>query len=270
MSHRRLVVISDFQGGWLDHTPVLSFEKFRALWLSGSRGEPIAYCGPLHDIVVEGGYIERLPLACLKSGLADSIEVWTHWRGEHTPMDILTNSGSITRRAFRMNGPEAPFHSNDMLAHIEVFGAPDILCVWGLGVSEEIMQACQSSTKIYNSIDAPALRIPADVSRHFDIVLTGAQWQSNVVEERHPHVRTAVLPIGPEFASDTMFYPIGGPKPYDLIYVAAAQPYKRHDILFNAMAALPRSIRALCVIGYGELGDSLREQAASMGSMWTL
>ena len=145
-----------------------------------------------------------------------------------------------------------------MLAHILTFGAPDILCVWGLGVSAEILAACETSYKIYNSIDAPALRVPPEVSRHFDLVLTGAQWQSDEVTARHPGMKTAILPIGPEFASDSMFYPIEGPKPYDIIYVAAAQHYKRHDILFDAMAKLPRSISALCVFGYGELGDALR------------
>nr|WP_234710121.1 hypothetical protein [Sinorhizobium medicae] len=54
-------------------------------------------------------------------------------------------------------------------------------------------------------------------------------------------MKTAILPIGPEFASDSMFYPYQSPKPYDVIYVAAAQSYKRHDILFEASAKLPPS-----------------------------
>ncbi|KQS96867.1 glycosyl transferase family 1 [Rhizobium sp. Leaf391] len=151
-----------------------------------------------------------------------------------------------------------------MLAHIAAFGAPDILCVWGLGVSEEILEACNDSYKIYNSIDAPALRVPPEVSRHFDLVITGAEWQSQEVVARHPAMKTAILPIGPEFASDVMFYPMDEPKIYDIIYVAAAQAYKRHDILFDAMAKLPRSIRALCVFGYGELSEDLRIRAQEL------
>jgi glycosyltransferase involved in cell wall biosynthesis len=77
-------------------------------------------------------------------------------------------------------------------------------------------------------------------------------------------MKTAILPIGPEFASDCMFRPLGGPKEYDVIYVAAAQDYKRHDILFTALSKLPRSIRTLCVFGYGELSDALRAQAVSL------
>ena len=79
-----------------------------------------------------------------------------------------------------------------------------------------------------------------------------------------PGVRTAVLPIGPEFAATDLFRPLGEPKRYDVIYVAAAQPYKRHDILFDALAQLP-GVTALCVFGYGELADPLRERAAREG-----
>ncbi|WP_425352900.1 glycosyltransferase [Agrobacterium bohemicum] len=61
-----------------------------------------------------------------------------------------------------------------------------------------------------------------------------------------------------------MFYPIKGEKPYDVIYVAAAQSYKRHDILFEALAKLPRSIRALCVFGYGEMSNDLQRHAQKL------
>ncbi len=135
----------------------------------------------------------------------------------------------------------------------------------GLGVSQDILNACGPSYKIYNSIDAPALRIPPEVSQCFDLILTGAEWQSQEVRQRHPQMATAVLPIGPEFASETQFHPIVGPKPYDIVYVAAAQAYKRHDILFDALEKLPRSIRSLCVFGYGELGDDLRQRALDLG-----
>ncbi|OCJ51662.1 glycosyl transferase family 1 [Agrobacterium rubi] len=152
-----------------------------------------------------------------------------------------------------------------MLGHIEAFGPPDILCVWGLGVSEDILLACRDSYKIYNSIDAPALRIPFEVSRHFDLVLTGAEWQSEEVRTRHPDMVTAIMPIGPEFASEQTFQPLRLEKIYDVIYVAAAQSYKRHDILFEALAKLPRSIKTLCVFGYGELIDELRDQVTELG-----
>lgn len=97
-----------------------------------------------------------------------------------------------------MSGHEPPFPSNDMLAYIEAFGASDILCVWGLGVHEDIMAACHSSYKIYNLIDAPALRVPPNVSRHFDLVLTGAQWQSDDVQALHPWMRTIVIALFPK------------------------------------------------------------------------
>lgn len=263
-SLRRIVVISDFQGGgpFASHLP--SVEEFEGQWRSGRRGQPAVAAQPLPDFEVEGGYIERLPLACVKAGLADAVEIWSHWRSDDPPAADLSEAPLVIRRSFRMNGPDAPFCSNDMLAHIRAFGPPHILCVWGLGVCEDILAACADSYKIYNSIDAPALRIPPEVSQHFDLVLTGAQWQSDVVTQRHPRMKTAIMPIGPEFASDTMFSPTGGPKPYDIIYVAAAQNYKRHDILFDAMAKLPRSIRALCVFGYGELSDDLRNRARAL------
>lgn len=55
------------------------------------------------------------------------------------------------------------------------------------------------------------------------------------------------------------------PVPETAPYVAAAQQYKRHDILFHALAKLPRSTRALCVCGYGEMVGECRQQAADLG-----
>lgn len=260
---KRIVVISDFQDGGAFPTLVPSVQAFHDRWLEHPRS---LYARPPERdyCVVKGGYLERLPLACIKIGIVDVAEIWTHWRGNYPPQPDLSGAPFILRQSFQMNGPEAPFASNDMLAHILQFGAPEILCVWGLGVCEDILEACKGSYKIYNSIDARALRVPPEVSRHFDLVITGAEWQSQEVTCRHPNMKTAILPIGPEFASDVMFYPINGPKPYDIIYVAAAQGYKRHDVLFDAMAKLPRSIRALCVFGYGELSKDLRARARDL------
>jgi glycosyltransferase involved in cell wall biosynthesis len=220
---------------------------------------------PKQNVEVVGGYIEWLPLAALKGGLADRAEIWTHSRGASPKMHRPDGSPFLTRRSFQMNGPEAPFASNDMLGHIEAFGPPSILCVWGLGVSEDILLACPDSFKIYNSIDAPALRVPSEVSRHFDLILTGAAWQSEAVRDLYPDKPIAVMPIGPEFASEVTFRPLGLEKIYDVIYVAAAQAYKRHDILFNALSQLPRSLRALCVCGYGEMMEALRRHAGALG-----
>src|SRR5690606_821988 len=71
----------------------------------------------------------------------------------------------------------------------------------------------------------PALRLPPEVSRHFGLVLTGAQWQSDEVDRRHLSVLKAIMPIGPEFASPETFLPVDSTKLYDVIYVAAAQAY---------------------------------------------
>ena len=265
MRPRRIVVISDFQDGPWSDARLPPVREFQAQWSSGSRGPPPNRVQDVSQVEVDGGYLERLPLAAVKDGLVDCAEIWTHWRGANPPADSNSNNSSLLRRSFRMNGLEAAFSSNDMLGHIKAFGPPDILCVWGLGVGEDIMLACRDSFKIYNSIDAPALRVPDNVSRHFDLVITGAQWQSDVVQSRHPAMRTVTMPIGPEFASGLTFRPLDIPKVYDVIYVAAAQAYKRHDILFEALAKLPRSLRALCVFGYGEMASDLRKQAGVLG-----
>ncbi|MFT2215437.1 glycosyltransferase [Rhizobium giardinii] len=262
---RKIVIVSDFQDGWPPaQMPPSRTERIKA-WTSQRKielAQQETRSSP--GIQVEGGYLERLPLACIACGLVDHAEIWSHWRpSAPPPRDASTPC--LTRRFFQLNDATAPFASNDMLAHIEVFGPPDILCVWGLGVAEDVLIACETSFKIYNSIDAPALRIPTSLSARFDLILTGAEWQSREVERLHPHMKTAVLPIGPEFASASMFFPIPGPKLYDVIYVAAAQPYKRHDILFSALAKLPRTVSGLCVCGYGENGERLRHQAADLG-----
>ena len=211
---------------------------------------------------VTGGYLERLPLAAVRAGLCERAEIWHHHRGT----DLATqHDGALTRRAFPIADATAPFHSDAMIDFVAQHGAPAILCIWGLGVSEALLDACRDSVIIYNSIDVPALRVPEAVSAHFDIVLTGADWQSEAVGVRHPGIATAILPIGPEFAGPELFFPIAGEKPYDVVYVAAAQPYKRHDILFDALARSPRRLKALCVMGYGEDGQRLRDDAAARG-----
>lgn len=262
-SRRRVVVISDFCAGDVPLNDDCPVDHYAKAWRSGSRG-PRPATPPAVAPPVMGGYLERLPLATVNHGLADTAEIWSFWGQEEDP-PVPQIDAALTRRSFRTDPRTRPFASNDMLGHITAFGPPDILCVWGLGVDEAIMQACAESVKIYNSIDAPALRIPPEISAHFDIVLTGAEWQSQVVEARHRGMTTAVMPIGPEFASPATFFPVGGEKIYDVIYVAAAQAYKRHDILFDALARLPRSVRALCVCGYGELGEDLRMRARDLG-----
>ena len=211
---------------------------------------------------VVGGYLERLPLAAVQHGLVDFAEIWHHSTGDGS---VRHDSPHLARRVFPLGNDSAPFHSDAMLDFIHRHGAPRILCVWGLGVSEAILEACSDSVIIYNSIDAPALRVPPEVSQHFDLVLTGAEWQSEVVRDRHPQIVTTIMPVGPEFAAPDTFFPTGEAKRYDIIYVAAAQAYKRHDILFAAMARAPRRLKALCVMGYGEDVGALRQQVVGLG-----
>lgn len=215
-------------------------------------------------LAVTGGYLERLPLACIAHGLVDQAEIWHHREGDGAASHVRAGP-LLAYRAFSLAHAQPPFASPAMLAFLAEHGAPHILVVLGLGVDAALLDACGRSVRIYNSIDAPALRVPPAVSARCDIVLTAAQWQSDEVARRHPGMTTAVLPIGPEFAAPELFRPLGTPKDYDLIYVAAAQAYKRHDILLDALDRCPRDVRALCVFGYGELGEALREQARERG-----
>ena len=209
---------------------------------------------------VTGGYLERMPLALVRFGIADRVEIWHHHRGNGAPT-CAPDGASLTRRSFAVDDGAAPFSSHAMLTHIETFGPPKILCILGLGIDVAILDACEASFRIYNSIDAPALRVPESVSSRFDLVLTGSPDQSAAVRKVHADMHCAIMPIGPEFADPHTFQPLDLPKEYDIVYVAAAQPYKRHDILFDALERLPRSIRTLCVFGYGEDAEALRLQA---------
>lgn len=210
---------------------------------------------------VRGGYLERLPLACIASGVVEQAEIWHHQHGGALAAYDAVDP-RLGYRAFHLEDAAAPFDNRAMCEFVSAHGAPHILVVYGLGVAEPLLAACANSVIVYNSIDAPALRVPDAVGARFDLVLTGAQWQSDEVAARLPGVATAILPVGPEFAAIDQFRPLGSPKDYDLIYVAAAQGYKRHDILFDALDRLPRDVRALCVFGYGEDADALRRQVA--------
>lgn len=269
-SQPTIVVVSDFRDGWPPEPPGWTGEQAADAWRSGARGpqplplSPAELAAARKALEVRGGYLERLPLAAVKHGLVDRAEIWNFWR-PGTPPPFQPEGRLLARRAFHLDGEEAPFRSADMLGFVEAFGAPHILCVWGLGVDEALMEACGASFKIYNSIDAPAIRVPPAVGRHFDLVLTGAEWQSEEIRARHPGTACAVMPIGPEFADPETFRPLSEVrKEFDLVYVAAAQDYKRHDILFDAMEKRPGT-RALCVFGYGEMGDALREETARRG-----
>lgn len=249
---RRIVAISDY----CSHVPPLP---------GCIAAEDQAPMRTPPKVAVKGGYLERLPLAAVRAGLADCAEIWSFVGDDTTDTGLSGADTGIGHRKFRASPHAAPYGSAQMMTHLDRHGAPDILCIWGLGVTEQTLLVCPGSIKIYNSLDVEAIRIPEEVCRHIDIFLTGSDTQSADVLARHPEALVQVLPIGPEFAAPDTFFPIDTAKDFDVVYVAAAQPYKRHDILFDALATLPRNLQCLCVIGYGEMGDDLRLQAARMG-----
>ena len=211
-----------------------------------------------------GSYLERLPLACIAAGIVEQAEIWHH-QHRGTPASFAAAGSRLGYRAFSLDDPSPPFDNRAMIDFVRQFGAPHVLVVYGLGVSTDLLDACCKSVILYNSIDAPALRVPPVVSERFDLVLTGAPWQSAEVTALHPDIRTAIMPVGPEFAAIDQFHPLGTHKDYDLIYVATAQPYKRHDILLDAFERLPRDVRGLCLFGYGEDADAIRARIADRG-----
>ena len=256
--HRWIAVVSDFTDG--PNEPEAGPGTLPTLDSDG-LASPRDVAAARTRVEVTGGYLERLALACVKDGLVDAVEIWRHWRGA-VPPGPDRESEVLTRRAFRRDGDAAPVASRDMVAFVRRFGPPTILLVLGLGVDEAVLEACRDSLIVYNSIDAPSLRVPPETSRHFDLVITGAPWQSDEVTTRHPGMPCLVQPIGPEFAAIDLFRPLGTPKRFDIVYVAAAQAYKRHDILFDALAARP-DLSALCIFGYGERADAYRDEIAA-------
>lgn len=261
MSSRRLVAISDH----CTHVPPLPITH-----PAGQPRSALPVAPPRGEVRVTGGYLERLPLAAVAAGLVDQAEIWSFaGRCGESDASLGLPAGrpdpdrpGLTRRLVRAAPHEAPYGSAEAVAHLRQTGAPEILCAWGLGVGHDILDAAAGAVTIYNSIDAPALRLPDDVARRFDLFLTGAPWQSAEIEARIPGARTCVLPIGPNFAADLTFFPTEAPKDRDVVYVACAQPYKRHDILFDAMERRPGTT-ALLVVGYGE--DDLRAEAERRG-----
>lgn len=91
--HRRLAVISDSQAGWAFASRIRSVKYFQKQWEKRAREQPKVVERAHRDFVVEGGYIDRLPLACLKVGIVDAAEIWTHWRGDDPPETDLGEVG---------------------------------------------------------------------------------------------------------------------------------------------------------------------------------
>jgi len=262
-----LYAISDFRDGW-PPTAELPAKTYYQHWQATNPIAQVAqrWCDPQAletartNLHVNGGYMERLPLACLRYGLVDYAEKW-HYVRTPTPQSAGLEQPLFGCRAFHLHNECPPFESTDMLEFIHASGAPHILCTWGLGVSERVMQVCAESFKVYYSLDAPPLRVPPEVSRYFDLILVGSEQQRATVHERHPDIPCEILTLGPEFADFETFRPLDLPKDYDLIYVACAQDYKRHDVLFEAMARCARRVRCLCVFGYGDKVDELHAYA---------
>ena len=225
---RTLYAIGDARDGWPpaqgDDLPAAEYAR---RWCEAGPGWPPAATRPDElaaaraGLEVVGGYMERLPLACVKAGLVDYAEKW-HFTREPGLRHASFEQPLFGARQFHLHDEGAPFHSDDMLGFIAAHGAPHILCVWGLGVSEALIDACRESFIIYTSLDAPPLRVPPACSRHFGLILVGAEWQRDEVRARHPDIPCEVLTVGPEFADDNTFRPLDLAKEYDLIYVAAA------------------------------------------------
>ena len=235
----RIVAISDFCTPLPVEPPSQDYAARRAAWRQVAA-EPAASI----PTGVHGGYLERLPLAAAAAGLCSSAEIWS-FSGTDRAAAAAEGSQPL-RRCFRADGP-APYPSADLLAHLDVFGPPAILCTWGLGIEAALLERCRESVRVYNSIDAPALRIPEAVSRHVDLFLASAPWQAAAIRARHRDALVAVMPIGPEFASPETFFPTGAAKDFDVIYVAAAQALQapRHPArrLRAAASNYPRPLR---------------------------
>lgn len=269
-----LCAINDSHGQWFPAEPDRHYEQYLRDWQGTPPPGADVPSGAALDyarerIQVAGGFMERLPLACLAGGLVDYAETWHYEQesgcGSYGLID--PQQPLFGWRGFGLHRAQAPFYSADMLAFVETHGAPHILCVWGLGVDERVLEACRESFKVYYSICAEPLRVPHHVARHFDLILAGDRKQQTKVREDLPGAPCELLTLGPEFADADTFRPLGVEKRYDLVYVACAQAYKRHDLLFEAMAALRgfRPVSCLCVCGYGDLVDSLKKMAAEMG-----
>jgi glycosyltransferase involved in cell wall biosynthesis len=268
-----LYLINDAHENWSSSEEDRSADDYARYWQTVERpsaripqGKSLARARA--DVHVAGGFLDRFPLACLKYGLVDYVERWLYTHGARRGQQGLDDDSQplFGWRTFHLHNAAAPFASADMVAFVRVHGAPNLLCAWGLGVEESMMLACKESFKIYYSLDADPLRVPPRVSRHFDLILVGEERQRAAVQAELPSVPCEILTPGPEFADFETFRPLGIPKHYDLVYVACAQVYKRHDILFHSMAALRdvRPVSCLCVCGYGELGEHLRSLAREL------
>lgn len=251
---RTIIVISDRVDWSDDHADAQDAVSYDP--------EPADARRPPADIA--GSYLERLPLAAIAAGAYDRAEIWHHCISREAEAVVCRDNGIVYRR-FHLPDPSAPFDNRRMIERLQASASPALVLIYGLGVSPAVIAACGNALLVYNSIDAPALRVPPAVAGLFDLMLVGAAWQAEEIAAQHPGMATLELPVGPEFAATHQFYPDGSEKLYDLVYVGAAQPYKRHDILFDALAELGPDVSALCVFGYGELAEHYRAEAAERG-----
>ena len=97
------------------------------------------------------------PSPRLRAGLCSSAEIFLELL-RHRP--CRSRSGGKAAAAPLPGGRAGALSLGPILAHLDVFGEPAILCSWGLGVDASILERCSASVRVYNSIDVAALRIP--------------------------------------------------------------------------------------------------------------
>ena len=86
---RRIVVISDFCTSVPPQPGVCAADDTSPVRING-------------DVIVRGGYLERLPLSVVQAGIADCAEIWSFVGDHATPTGLSdTENGKIGRAAGR-------------------------------------------------------------------------------------------------------------------------------------------------------------------------
>ena len=120
----------------------------------------------------------------------------------------------------------------------------DLMFPFGGYWSFQVTALLKKSAKIVSIGHAGPVRCELKFSDAFVAITDFALGQAR---EMVPQMPMAMIPNGVDLAK---FHPVGGPRgerPPTILCVAAFAVDKRHDLLFDAMIFLDRSVRLLCV-----------------------
>ena len=198
-----------------------------------------------------------LILALQARGLAADCSEWQFWRGQPPK----AAGGLLPVQDFVC---DESGHSAGLARAIEEQGQPDILWIEGRTLPAHLQQVfdlCPRSFTINYSKHWRPWQVEG--LERYRLSLTDEDWQSEKLMRRQPSVHAGRWDKLVDY--EAAHKPLQIDKRYDICYVAALRRRKNHELLLEAMAALPERRLTAVFVGGGGGREELEQLAKRLG-----